>query len=99
MKLDHTKRAPAPIPPPETPVKYAHLAEIDRRTALGTPAWNARNSSGAQRVDAIRSLHQMTGSHEAAAQALAEATQRNANQTIDSAQTRTIVRVVRSLET
>lgn len=96
MPLDYTKRKRV-CPAPPDPVKYAHTCEIDARTKLGTSAWHANNSSGAKRVDAIRSLHQLAGSHEAAVAAVSQATSRNANQTIDTVQTRTIVRVVREL--
>ena len=96
-KLDRTKRQRT-IPCATQPVIYAHTCEIDGRTSTGSEAWAAINSPEAQRVDANRALHQLTGSHEAAAAAVASATARNANQTIDTVQLRTLVRVVKQLE-
>lgn len=96
-KLDIHKRKRT-IPCATQPVKYSHTCYIDARTKLGTDAWKRENSAGAQRVDAIRSLHQMTGSHEAAAAAVEQATQGNVNRSIENVQTRTIVRVVKELE-
>ena len=96
-KLDHTKRKRT-VPCAEQPVIYAHTCEIDKRTKIGTPAWNANNSAGAKRVDAIRSIHELEGSHEAAVARIASVTKNNVNQTLDTVQTRTIVRAVKEAQ-
>ena len=74
--------------------KFAHLCEIDMRTKPGTASWYARNNTGARRVDAIRTLHEVTGSH---AGAHAELVSRTAHSSIRNAQTRTIIRVVNEI--
>lgn len=99
MKLDPSKRKPKKAcPPPQQPVKYSHLCDIDKRTATGSAAWEARNSAGAKRVDVNRALHQLAGSHEAAQQIVAEATKGNKHQTIGTVQTRTLKRIVNKLQ-
>lgn len=95
-RLDPRKRKRS-IPCTTQPVKYARTCQIDGRTTTGTEAWAAQNSSEAQRVDLNRALHHLAGSHEAAVQAVSEATAGNKNTTIDSVQNRTLQRVVNKL--
>jgi hypothetical protein len=71
----------------EGPVKLAHLCELDLRTKIGSPAWEAVHTPKQQRLSALRGMHAVYGSHEAV-QGLTD------HASVKNMQTRTMVRLV-----
>ena len=93
LKPNQRKRT---IPCTTQLVKLGRTCELSAKLRVGSEA-SKRQPSRIRRLDAIRSLHKLTGDHEEAKAVVSSETSRNRHQTIDTARVDVLERIVDKL--